>query len=87
MEMRFVVQTSSHLLPRVVMRIKKMHCVAYGCKTRSLILLSTLEYLTRAAQIPGAISPSHPNFVWRGLIYVGSQYETCFMSPLWRLEF
>jgi hypothetical protein len=42
--MRFVIQTSSLLLPTVVMRIrKKLHLVDYGCKTRSLILLSTLK--------------------------------------------
>jgi len=39
LEMRFVIQTPSHLLPRVVMRVrKKLQRVVYGCKTRSLIL-------------------------------------------------
>ena len=55
---------------------KKLHCVAYGCKTLSLILLSTLKYLTRATQISGASSLGQLNFVWWGLIYVGAEYET-----------
>jgi hypothetical protein len=38
------------------------------------------------AQIPDARSPWWLNFVQWCLIFVGPQYGTCFMSPLWRLE-
>ena len=34
---------------------------SYGCKTRSLILLRTLKYLTRATEIPDASSPGQLN--------------------------
>jgi hypothetical protein len=41
----------------------------------------------RGAQIPGTRSPWPLHFVrWR-LIFVGTQYGTCFMSPCWRQEY
>jgi hypothetical protein len=44
-------------------------------------------HYTRAAQILGVRSPERLHFVWRRLIFVGLQYETCFKSPFWGLEF
>jgi hypothetical protein len=39
------------------------------------------------AQILGASLPWLLNFVQWRLIFVGPQYGTCFVSPLWRVEF
>ena len=35
----------------------------------------------------GAGSPWRLIFVQRLVMFVGHQYETCFMSPFWRLAF
>lgn len=42
---------------------------------------------TRGAQISGTSSPGQLNFVWWCIIFVGPQNETCFMSPVWHLDF
>jgi hypothetical protein len=33
------------------------------------------------------MSPRQLNFVWQNLMFVGPQYETCFMSRIWHIEF
>ena len=82
LEMRFVIQTSSHLLPTVVMRIrKKLHCIAYGCKTRSLIKVFNQGHTNPGSQFaaPTKFCMAGPN-----TLYVGSQYETtCHPCEFW----
>ena len=43
--------------------------------------------MKRGIQITGARSPRQLNFVWQHVMFVGPQYETCFMSPIWNTEF
>lgn len=45
------------------------------------------ERLRRVAQIPYARSTGGLTFVQCRLMFMGRQYETCFVSPLWRLLF
>ena len=45
------------------------------------------QYLCQGSQIPIARSPGRQDFVRWCLMFVGSLYGTCFVSPLWRLEF
>lgn len=65
-EMLRVIQSTCRLFSRMVMRIKKLHIVVYGCKTWSFILVNDLNrsLLSRTAQIPGATSPELLNSVW-----------------------
>jgi len=43
--------------------------------------------ISMGVEIPVARSSWRLDFLWRRLVYVGSLYETCFLSLFWRLEF
>ena len=44
------------------------------------------EILNRNARTSGRRSPGRLNFVRCRLLFVGPQYVTCFVSPLWTLK-
>jgi hypothetical protein len=43
--------------------------------------------MKRGIQITGTRSPRQLNFVWHHIMFAGPQYATCFMSPIWNIEF
>lgn len=47
----------------------------------------TAQYRHACTQITSTKSPRQPNFVQLSPMFVGAEYETCFMLPSWRLEF
>jgi hypothetical protein len=78
--MRFVIQTSSHLLPRVVMRIRKNCSAAYRCKTRSLI-----EVFNQGHTNPGSQFAARTKFCMAGPNICGFSVWN-YVSPVWILR-
>lgn len=85
------------------MSVKRLRCLnnQHGCQAAKSLYgkrnVNVMLCIRRSAQISGFRSPGRINFMLWSLIFVGSRYGTCLMSPygvvptfvrnLWNTEF
>ena len=86
-----------HHKPHVTCAGVKLRPPRCGCRQTASVMSRPLYILTkrkRAKCRPGVhkrgiqvVMATSRNFVRQRLIFVGPKYETCFISPFWRLKF